>query len=85
MMAFSTIVGLLAAICTTVSFVPQVLKAWRTRSTADISVGMFVLMVVGLSLWLFYGAMLGDLPLILANFVTLCLAGVILLLKLRFG
>ena len=84
-MAFSKSVGLLAAICTTVSFVPQVLKAWRTRSTADISVGMFVLMVVGLSLWLLYGAMLGDLPLILANFVTLCLAGVNLLLKLRFG
>jgi MtN3 and saliva related transmembrane protein len=84
-MAFSTTVGLLAAICTTVSFVPQVLKAWRTRSTADISVGMFVLLVVGFTLWLLYGVMLGDLPLILANFVTLCLTGVILLLKLRFG
>ena len=85
MIAFSTNVGLLAAICTTVSFVPQVVKAWRTRSTADISAGMFVLLVVGIGLWLFYGAMLGDLPLILANFVTLCLTGVILVLKLRFG
>jgi MtN3 and saliva related transmembrane protein len=84
-MAFSTTVGLLAAICTTVSFVPQVLKAWRTRSTADISVGMFVLLVVGITLWLLYGVLLGDPPLILANFVTLCLTGVILLLKLRFG
>ena len=84
-MAFSTTVGLLAAICTTVSFVPQVLKAWRTRSTADISVGMFVLLEVGITLWLLYGVLLGDLPLILANFVTLCLTGVILLLKLRFG
>lgn len=84
-MTFTTTIGLLAATCTTVAFVPQVVKAWRTRSTADISIGMFTLLVLGIILWLVYGGMLGDLPLIAANIVTLGLAGAILILKLRFG
>ena len=58
---------------------------WRTRSTADVSLGMFVLMVLGMSAWLTYGLLIGDLPLILANAVTLSLASVILVLKLRHG
>jgi MtN3 and saliva related transmembrane protein len=78
-------IGFAAAACTTIAFFPQALKAWRTRSTADISIGMFLLLVVGIILWLVYGAILGDLPLIAANVVTLCLAGAILVLKLRFG
>jgi len=82
---FTTTIGLAAAACTTISFVPQVVKAWRTRSTGDISFGMFLLLAVGLALWLAYGAILKDLPLILANFFTLCLALAILILKLRFG
>lgn len=84
-MAITTAIGLVAAVCTTISYVPQVMKAWRTRSTKDVSAGMFVLLVVGVVLWLTYGLILEDLPLILANFITLCLAAVILLLKLRFG
>jgi MtN3 and saliva related transmembrane protein len=78
-------IGFAAAACTTIAFLPQALKAWRTRSTADISIGMFLLLVVGIILWLVYGAILGDLPLIAANVVTLCLAGAILVLKLHFG
>jgi MtN3 and saliva related transmembrane protein len=82
---FTTAIGLVAATCTTVAFIPQVLKAWQTRSTSDISAGMFLLLVVGIVLWLIYGAILGDLPLIVANVVTLCLAATILAFKLRFG
>lgn len=84
-MSFSTILGLAAAFCTTVAFVPQVIKAWRTRSTHDISLGMFLLMVTGIVLWLIYGAVRLDIPLIVANGATLALAGAVLLLKLRYG
>jgi MtN3 and saliva related transmembrane protein len=82
---FTTILGFAAALCTTLSFVPQVVKAWRTRKTDDISLGTSLSLIVGLALWLAYGLILRDLPLILANFATLCLAASMLVLKLRFG
>jgi MtN3 and saliva related transmembrane protein len=82
---FTIILGLAAALCTTLSFVPQVVKAWRTRKTDDISLGTSLSLIVGLALWLVYGVILKDLPLILANFVTLCLASSLLVFKLRFG
>ena len=84
-MTFKTVLGLLAASCTTIAYVPQALKAWRTQSTGNVSVGMFLLMFAGIILWLIYGAMLGDLPLIFANLVTAGLAGAILVFKLRYG
>ena len=84
-MLYTTLVGLAAASCTTVSFVPQVVKAWRSRSTRDVSVGMFILLVTGNSLWLLYGALIGDLPLVVANLITLGLVVAILALKLRYG
>ena len=84
-MSALTLLGLAAACCTTLAFVPQVMKAWRSRSTADISLGMFLIMCVGIALWLVYGGIRGDLPLVIANSVTLVLAGLILLLKLRHG
>jgi MtN3 and saliva related transmembrane protein len=84
-MSAVTLIGLLAAFCTTLAYAPQAIKTWRTRSTADISLGMFSLMVVGIVFWLIYGLLIEDLPLILANVVTLSLAGTILVLKLRHG
>ncbi len=81
----ATAVGLLAATLTTVAFVPQVVKTWRTRSTADISLGMFLILTAGIAAWLIYGAIIGDLPLILANAITLVLAGTILVLKIKNG
>lgn len=80
-----TFVGLAAAFCTSAAFVPQVVKTWRTRSTHDISLGMFSLMTLGIVLWLVYGAFIGDLPLIVANLVTFVLAATILVFKLRYG
>jgi MtN3 and saliva related transmembrane protein len=62
-----------------------IVETWRTRATADISLGMFALMAVGNVFWLIYGLLIEDLPLILANAVTLSLAGTILVLKLRHG
>jgi MtN3 and saliva related transmembrane protein len=80
-----TLLGLLAGVLTTVAFVPQVVKTWRTRSTHDISLWMFSILVAGIVAWLAYGAIIGDLPLILANGVTLLLAGTILFFKIRNG
>jgi len=79
-----TWIGIAAAILTTAAFAPQAIQAWRTRSTRDVSLTMFLLMVSGIALWLVYGILIGDLPLILANAVTLLLAGAILVAKIRF-
>lgn len=86
-MAFDpvTAVGMGAGVLTTVAFLPQAIKTWRTRSARDISLAMFLTMVLGIVLWLAYGLLKGDLPLVLANAVTLFLAGTILAFKLRYG
>jgi MtN3 and saliva related transmembrane protein len=81
----TTIIGLSAAICTTSAFLPQVIKAWRSRSTHDISAGMFVLQTTGNAFWLIYGLSIADPPLVAANAITLGLSGTVLALKLRYG
>lgn len=80
-----TWVGLLAAFCSTTAFLPQVVKTWRTRSTKDISLVMFTVLIVGILLWLTYGIIIRDIPLIVANAVTLVFAGTILFFKLKHG
>lgn len=82
-MALLDYAGYAAALCTTGAYVPQVVKVWRTRATQDISLKMFLVLVTGLSLWLAYGIHRGEWPLIAANSVTLCLAGIILYFKLQ--
>ncbi|TJZ76175.1 SemiSWEET transporter [Chitiniphilus eburneus] len=77
-------VGLLAGVCTTFAFVPQVLMVWRTRSARDISLGMYLIFVTGIALWLAYGLMAHAMPVFVANSVTLLLAGSVLVMKLRF-
>ncbi len=78
------VLGLVAGTLTTISFIPQVLKTWRTRSTRDISLGMFGAFCAGVLLWFFYGIRLRAAPIIVANGITLALAGTILVMKLRF-
>lgn len=78
-----SMVGYLAAFCTTVAFVPQVLRILRTRDTHSISIGMYAIFTFGVFLWLVYGVLTDDLPIILANAVTFSLASVILILKAR--
>lgn len=80
----ATLLGLSAGTLTTVAFVPQVLKTWRTRSGNDISLGMFLLFSTGVLMWLLYGFAIDSLPVILANAVTLVLSLAILVMKLRF-
>jgi len=83
--SWASLLGSLAGICTTGAFLPQVIRTWRTRSTNDTSLGMFSLMVFGIFLWLIYGLERSDWPLIIADGVSLVLAGTILCLKLRYG
>lgn len=78
------ILGLAAGMCTTISFLPQVIKTWKTRSAKDLSLGMFLLFCIGVVLWLVYGIMVMDIPVIAANFVTLLLASTLLIFKLKF-
>ena len=80
-----TLIGLLAAFCSTGAFIPQVVKTWRTRSTKDISLVMFLVLVTGIVLWLVYGLAIRDIPLVIANSVTLALAGTILYFKVKHG
>jgi len=78
-------IGTVAATLTTVSFVPQPLKALRTRDTASISLGMYVVFTLGIACWFAYGVALGSWPMMVSNLITLALAGAILVMKLRFG
>jgi MtN3 and saliva related transmembrane protein len=84
-MNWISLIGTVAAICTTTAYLPQALRAWRTRSTHDVSLKMYVIMVIGTALWLAYGVALTDWPLIGANSVCLVLTGFILALKIRHG
>lgn len=84
-MDFVTILGFLAAIGTTVSFIPQVIHIVKTRDTKGISLSMYVIFTTGVLCWLLYGCFLGSLPIILANSVTLLLAFTILILKIKWG
>ena len=79
-----TWIGLLAGTLTTISFFPQMLKTWKTRSTKDISLGMFLMFCAGVLLWIIYGFFLKDIPVIMTNVATFSLAFPILLLKLKY-
>ena len=77
----ASIVGTLATICSTTSFVPQAWKVIRTRDTSAISKRMYAITVTGFSLWLAYGLLLGQWPLIVTNGVCLALSAFILVMK----
>ena len=78
------LLGFIAGICTTLSFLPQVVQVWRTRSVDDISLGMYSTFVFGVCLWLAYGIITMQVALIATNIVTLVLAGSVLAMKLRY-
>jgi lactoylglutathione lyase len=77
------IIGFIAATLTTISFLPQAIKTWRTHSTDDLSPLMFALFCAGVFSWLIYGIVIHDTPIILANFITLILAGSIMYFIIR--
>lgn len=78
-------IGYVAATLTTASFLPQAWKTFRSRDVSGISLGMYALFTTGVALWLVYGLVLGNLPITLANAITLALALAVLVMKLRYG
>ena len=77
--------GLAAGTLTTVAFIPQLAKAWRSKSTGDLSWAMVITFSTGVLLWLIYGIWIDSLPVILANAVTLVLQAGIVSLKIKYG
>jgi MtN3 and saliva related transmembrane protein len=78
------LVGYIAGALTTLSFVPQVARAWKLRETRDLSLAMLLLFAAGILLWTFYGIWTGSMPIILANVVTFVLILVLLGMKIRY-
>lgn len=81
-MIMSEIVGFIAAFCTTIAFLPQAIRTFRTKNTDGISLSMYSIFVLGVIMWLVYGILLNDIPLIIANSVTLALSASILVMKI---
>ncbi len=84
-MSSITIIGLVAACFTTFSFVPQALKIIKNKETGDLSLLMCLSLETGIFLWLIYGLLLGNIPIMLANGVTLIFTTLVLVLKFKFG
>ncbi|MCS7203747.1 MAG: SemiSWEET transporter [Thermodesulfovibrio sp.] len=88
-MEFSTtlnnFVGIIAGIITTSALIPQALKIYKTKSAKDISLSMFIFLAVGIALWLLYGILIKEIPVILANSVSLVIIFSIIFMKLRYG
>jgi MtN3 and saliva related transmembrane protein len=78
------VLGLIGGALTTISFLPQVIKTWRTRSAKDVSLGMYSLLCAGIAIWIVYGVMIGSVPIIVANVITLALASIMLVFKIRY-
>jgi MtN3 and saliva related transmembrane protein len=76
-------IGYIAGVITTLAFVPQVVRSWRTRSTRDLSLTWLVAFASGVSLWLVYGILLREPPIIAANAVTLALTAILLWIRVR--
>lgn len=83
-MNYITIIGLSAAFCTTISFLPQAIKTIQTKDTSGISLLMYSFFTFGTALWLTYGLLANDLPVAIANAITLLFACVILGYKIRY-
>ncbi|HEX5168804.1 MAG TPA: SemiSWEET transporter [Cyclobacteriaceae bacterium] len=78
------LLGLIAGACTTIAFLPQVIKTWKSRSAKDLSLSMFTIFSLGVALWLLYGFLVRDIPVIAANLITLMLASTLLVFKLKY-
>ena len=83
-MNIEIIVGMIAATCTTVAFVPQIIKIYRSKHARDLSLPMYLFFTFGVIMWLIYGIMAGSLPVILANAVTVIFCMYIIAMKLKY-
>lgn len=78
------IVGFIAAFLTTISFVPQVYKTWKTKEVADLSIVMYLAMFAGVGLWLVYGIHIKSPSMVVANSVTMLLVFLVIIFKIRY-
>ena len=76
--------GIAAGFCTTISLVPQIIKTYRTRHTADLSLGMFCILALGVAMWGVYGVLISALPIIIANAITFVLCLYIIIMKIKY-
>lgn len=83
-MSNTEIIGLIAAVLTTASFIPQVYVVWKEKSVKDISLAMYTIFFMGLVLWLYYGIEIDSLSIILANAITIILVVLIIIAKFKF-
>lgn len=83
-MDYVTLLGFVAATLTMTAFLPQVIQTWRTKSTKDISLGMFIIFCIGTLAWLAYGILIKALPVIITNIVLFILGVTILTFKIRY-
>ena len=84
-MDYITVIGLTAGALTTISFFPQVLQIYRTKKTKDLSLPMFVILTIGIFLWLIYGILSKALPVIAANSIAFIFCSYIVITKIRYG
>ena len=78
------VIGLVAGLITTMGYVPQVIKGYRSGRMEDVSILMPLVLIIGMSLWLIYGIILGDIPIILWNAVSVILNSGMVVLKIRY-
>ncbi len=78
------IVGLIAGVLTTIAYLPQVRKTWKTKSVKELSLSMYIVMFVGVMLWLTYGMLIDSISIILANIVTGVLTSLLIYFKLKY-
>jgi len=81
---WTDILGLVAGVCTTVAVIPQIRKAWKTKKVEDVSPGMFIVLIIGLGLWVVYGVTQDDIPIIATNAVAFTLNSLMLYLMVRY-
>jgi len=79
-----TLLGLVAGALTTASFLPQVIKSWKTKSTGDVSMGMFIILSAGIFAWGVYGFLIGSFPVVLANSVSFILSCLMIIFKVIY-
>lgn len=84
-MEFTDLLGYLAGALTTLSFIPQAWRTFRTKDVSGISLRMYCIFTLGIAVWLTYGIVLKETPMIVANSVSLVLACAVLAMKLRYG
>ncbi|GAB6183477.1 SemiSWEET transporter [Thermodesulfovibrio hydrogeniphilus] len=84
-MNLNNLIGIIAGIITTSALIPQAIKIYRTKSARDVSLAMFIFLAVGIALWLFYGLLIKELPVIMANFFSLIIISLIIVMKIRYG